>query len=68
MKKRKIRKLTLDRETLRRLDPSEMGLVAGGAEAACLTAANCQTASCPNRCTESCVTCAAAECSDHQSQ
>ena len=66
MKKRKVNKLNLNRETLRSLDPTEMRLAAGGAEAACLTAANCQTASCPGNCTNSCVTCDDARCSEFQ--
>jgi len=64
MKKRQIKKLSLSRETLRNLQPAELSLAAGGAEANCLTAAGCQTAGCQNGDnTESCVTCVVTNCS-----
>ena len=66
MKKRQIKKLSLSRETLRRLQPAELSLAAGGAaaEGNCLTAAGCQTAGCQNGDnTESCVTCVVTNCS-----
>jgi len=65
MKKRQIKKLSLNKETLRNLQPQELMVAAGGVagEAGCLTAAGCQTASCPNNNTESCVTCVVTHCS-----
>jgi len=64
MKKRQVKKLSLNRETLRSLQPAELGLAAGGGEAGCLTAAGCQTAGCQNGDnTESCVTCVVTHCS-----
>lgn len=63
MKKRRIKKLELNRETLRNLDGRELAMAAGGEEAGCLTRAGCQTATCPGNCTNSCVTCVVTQCS-----
>jgi len=61
--KRKLKKLSLNRETLRSLDPKELSMAAGGVEALKTSdaAGECNTASCGGTTcadnTRSCVTC-----------
>ena len=53
MKKKVFKKLTLNRESLIRLDPSALGEIVGGVSAKCTNTAEC-TLSCMISCAPSC--------------
>jgi natural product precursor len=46
MMKKTMRKLELHKESIRRLDPQEMEMVAGGATSACTHTTTCTDSSC----------------------